>query len=309
MTSMPGRIAVSATRSWVPTAENMSSSGTTSVRARLRSIGLFRLMLFLDFDGTLVPIAERPEHVSMNKAMRQTLDRLGRHVPVVVVSGRPVKDLRRVIGLESLHYIGLHGFSYGAPRNPPSWLAPRPPRRIVRIWKQALNAVAGKVQGAWVEDKGISVVLHNRQVAARDRRRLHRGAMDSLQNRLHGKPIRLLRGKHVMEILPATDCDKGIAVLQLLKKPWARSRVPVYIGDDITDIPALKVAARSGVAIQVGSIPHAPKTCARLVDTDAVRDLLRYLANRLDGQVPSLQPHRLDDVLDHKEERAARPSA
>jgi trehalose-phosphatase len=240
------------------------------------------LVLFLDFDGTLVPIATRPEQVSMNKAMIQTLDRLVRHVPIVVVSGRPVKDLRRVIGLESIHYIGLHGFSYGAPHNHPSWLAPRPSRRIVRTWKNALVAIAGKVQGAWVEDKGISVVLHNREVAARDRHRLHRNAMDTLQNRLHGKQIRLLRGKHVMEILPATDCDKGIAVLRLLKKPWARSRVPVYIGDDITDIPALKLVAGSGVAIQVGSIPHAPKTCTRLVDTDAVRDLLRYLANQLD---------------------------
>jgi trehalose-phosphatase len=291
---MPGRIGVSATRSRVPTAEDMSSSGTASVRARLTSIGLSRLVLFLDFDGTLVPIATRPEHVSMDRAMIQTLDRLGRHVPIVIVSGRPVKDLRRVIGLESLHYIGLHGFSYGAPHNPPSWLASRPPRRIVRTWKDALVALAGKVQGAWVEDKGISVVLHNREVAARDRPRLHRDAMDTLQNRLHGKQIRLLRGKHVMEILPATDCDKGIAVLRLLKKPWARSRVPVYIGDDITDIPALKLVARSGVAIQVGSIPHAPQTWTKLMDTDAVRDLLRYLANQLDrtSAWPSAVPVR-----------------
>ena len=291
---MPGRIGVSVTRSWAPTAKDMFTSGTASVRARLTSIGLSRLVLFLDFDGTLVPIATRPEHVSMDRAVIQMLDRIGRRVPIVVVSGRPVKELRRVIGLESLHYIGVHGFSYGAPHNPPSWLAPRPPRRIVRTWKQALNTVAGKIQGAWVEDKGISVVLHNREVAARDRPRLHRNAMDALQDRLHGKQIRLLRGKHVMEILPAIDCDKGIAVLRLLKKPWARSRVPVYIGDDITDIPALKLVARSGVAIQVGSIPHAPKTCTRLVDTDAVRDLLRYLANRLDrtNAWPSAVPVR-----------------
>lgn len=279
---MPGRIAVSVTRSWAPTDKDMFSPGTASLRARLTSIGLSRLVLFLDFDGTLVPIARRPELVRMDRAMIRILDRLGRHVPIVVVSGRPVKDLRRVIGLESLHYIGLHGFSYGAPHNPPSWLASRPPRRIVRTWKDALVAVAEKVQGAWVEDKGISVALHNREVAARDRHSLHRNAMNTLQDRLHGKQIRLLRGKHVMEILPATHCDKGSAVLRLLKRPWARSRVPVYIGDDITDIPALKLVARSGVAIQVGSIPQAPKTWTKLVDTDAVRDLLRYLANQLD---------------------------
>jgi trehalose 6-phosphate phosphatase len=279
---MPGWTGASRIPRWSCTGEGMSSASTESVRAKLASIDLSRLVLFLDFDGTLVPLAKRPDQVSMSKALIQILDRLGRRVPIVVVSGRPVNDLRRVIGLESLHYIGLHGFSYGAPHNPPSWLAPRPSRRIVRKWKQALDAVAGKVRGAWVEDKGISVVLHNRQVAARDRRRLCRNAMDALQNRLHGQQIRLLRGKHVMEILPATDCDKGIAVSRILQKPWARSRVPVYFGDDTTDIPALELVARSGVAIQVGSIPHGPKICTRLVDTNAVHELLRFLANRLD---------------------------
>src|SRR5512144_1089355 len=106
-TSMPGRIGVSVTRSWAPTAKDMFTSGTASVRARLTSIGLSRLVLFLDFDGTLVPIATRPEHVSMDRAVIQMLDRIGRRVPIVVVSGRPVKELRRVIGLESLHYIGV----------------------------------------------------------------------------------------------------------------------------------------------------------------------------------------------------------
>ena len=279
---MPGRIGVSMMPWWERTAEDMSSPGTGSVRARLASIGLSRLVLFLDFDGTLVPIAERPEEVRISKVLNRTLHKLARRIPMVVVSGRPVKDLRRVMGLGHIYYIGLHGFSYATPGRSPSWMAPRPPRRIVRKWKEALETAAGKVQGAWVEDKGITVALHDRQVLARDRPRLRRYAVDALRNRLDRTQVRLLRGKHVMEVLPPTNCDKGTAVLRLLKKPWARSRVPVYFGDDITDIPALKLVARSGVAIQVGSIRHAPKTCRRLVDTNAVQDLLHYLANRLD---------------------------
>jgi trehalose 6-phosphate phosphatase len=279
---MPGRIGVSMMPWRERTAEEMSSAGPRSVRARLASIGVSRLVLFLDFDGTLVPIAERPEEVKISKVLNRTLDKLARRLPMVVVSGRPVKDLRRVMGLGHIYYIGLHGFSYATPGKSPSWLAARPPRSIVRKWKEALETAAGRVQGAWVEDKGITVALHDRQVSARDRPRLRRYAVNALRDRLHRTKIRLLRGKHVMEVLPSTDCDKGTAVLRLLKKPWARSRVPVYLGDDITDLPALKLVARSGVAIQVGSIPHAPKTCTRLVDTNAVQHLLHYLANQLD---------------------------
>jgi len=280
---MRGRIDVSMRYSWERPGENMSSAGTASVQTRLASIGLSRLVLFLDFDGTIVPIGARPEKVRLSNVMAHALDRLGRRLPIAVVSGRPVNDLRRVMGLKHIHYVGLHGFSYATPGKRPSWLAPRPSRRMVRKWKKALEAVAGKVRGAWVEDKGIAVALHDRLVAARNRRRLQREALDALRVWVSEKQIRLLRGKRIMEALPPIDWDKGTAVMQLLQKPWARSRVPVYFGDDITDLPALRRIARSGLAIQVGSIPDAPKTCLRLANSHAVEKVLRDMAKRLDG--------------------------
>ena len=267
------------------TVEEMSSPGISSIRSQLESIGLSRLVLFLDFDGTMVPIAARPQYVRMSKAMKQTLEKLGRRLPIAVVSGRRISDLRRVMGLRHIHYIGMHGFSYATPGRPPTWVAPRPPRRIVRQWKAALEAVARKVQGAWVEDKGIAVALHDRQVAPQDRRRLRRQALGVLQDWLHEKQIRLLSGKRMIEVLPVTRCDKGTAVMRLLQEPWARSRVPVYFGDDTTDIPALELVARSGIAVQVGSIPGAPKTYLRLENSNAVEQLLREMANRLDNSV------------------------
>ena len=277
------RIGVSMKYSWERPADDKSSAGTASVRARLAAIGLSRLVLFLDFDGTIVPIGARPEKVRLSEVMTEALDKLARRLPIAVVSGRPVNDLRRVMGLKHIHYVGLHGFSYATPGKRPSWLVPRPPRRMVRKWKKALEAVAAKVRGAWVEDKGIAVALHDRQVATGNRRRLRRQALDALQVWVREKQIRLLRGKRIMEALPPIDWDKGTAVMQLLQKPWARSRVPVYFGDDITDLPALRRIARSGLAIQVGSIPDAPKTCLRLANSNAVEKVLRDMAKRLDG--------------------------
>lgn len=263
----------------------MLPAGILSVRSQLESIGLSRLVLFLDFDGTMVPIAARPQHVRMSKALKGTLGRLGHRIPIAVVSGRPISDLRRVMGLRHIHYIGMHGYSYATPGKPPTWLAPRPRRRIVRQWKAALEAVATKVQGAWVEDKGIAVALHDRQVAPQDRRRLRRQALGALQDWLREKQIRVLNGKRMIEVLPVTRCDKGTAVMRLLQQPWARSRVPVYVGDDTTDLPALELVARSGIAVQVGSIPHAPKTYLRLANSNEVEQLLREMANRLDDTV------------------------
>ncbi len=272
----------------------MPRSNIGSVRARLASIGLARLILFLDFDGTLVPIAARPGNVQLNEAVRGGLDRLARLIPIVVVSGRSVGDLRRIIGLRQLHYIGLHGFSYAKPGRSTSWLVARPPRRIVCRWKQALQDVAGPIDGAWVEDKGISVALHDRQVTARARPLLRRRAIEALRGWLCKKQIRLLRGKRVLEVLPAVDCDKGTAVSRLLQEPWARSRVPVYLGDDVTDLPALARVGRSGAAIQVGSIPGAPKGYLRLANSEAVEDLLYDLTNRLNhkGSRSRLAPGR-----------------
>src|SRR5215467_6685265 len=88
MTSMRGRIGVSMKYSWERPADDKSSAGTASVRARLAAIGLSRLVLFLDFDGTIVPIGARPEKVRLSNVMAHALDRLGRRLPIAVVSGR-----------------------------------------------------------------------------------------------------------------------------------------------------------------------------------------------------------------------------
>ncbi|MGH7218870.1 MAG: trehalose-phosphatase, partial [Nitrospiraceae bacterium] len=70
-----------------------------------------RLILFLDFDGTLSPIASRPNLARLSRPMRETLRKLVSLLPVVVISGRAPKDLRRRVGLQKVCYVGHHGLS------------------------------------------------------------------------------------------------------------------------------------------------------------------------------------------------------
>ena len=80
------------------------------IDARLRSR---RLVVFLDYDGTLTPIADRPENARMSDAMRSTVSGLAAACPVVIICGRALPDIRSMVGLDGIMYAGSHGFGVG----------------------------------------------------------------------------------------------------------------------------------------------------------------------------------------------------
>ena len=93
-----------------------------------------RLILFLDFDGTLTPIVPRPSQAKLSRSVRETLRKLARRMPVVVISGRAPKDLRRRVGLKEVCYVGHHGLScLEAGRNVLATMAGRLRRNRIKI--------------------------------------------------------------------------------------------------------------------------------------------------------------------------------
>ncbi|MGH8721137.1 MAG: trehalose-phosphatase, partial [Burkholderiales bacterium] len=82
----------------------------------LRAAAGRRLAVFLDYDGTLTPIVERPEDAVLAAQTRAVLRALGQRHAVAIVSGRDLADVRARVGLEGLHYAGSHGFDIAGPR-------------------------------------------------------------------------------------------------------------------------------------------------------------------------------------------------
>ena len=246
-----------------------------SLRARLAAIPMNRLILFLDFDGTLSPIASHPNRARLGRPVRDTLGKLVRLLPIVVISGRAPKDLRRRVGLQKVRYVGHHGFSCLEAGREVTWMVTPPPRALVRRWLQALRTAANGIEGAVVEDKGVSVALHDRLVKPKDRSRLRRRALRSLAPWIARGSVGLLRGKRVLEARSSKAWNKGSAVSMLLRQPWARHRVPVYFGDDHTDFAAFSVVHGRGIAIRIGGrrgvagedawIPH-PRNLHSILD-------------------------------------------
>lgn len=252
-----------------------------SLRARLAAGLPNHLLLFLDFDGTLTPIVRRPDRACLKASVRRLLRLLVRSIPIVIVSGRTLSDLRKRVEVASLRYVASHGLRYQEPAARPRWLGRRVSRERVRRWVRALEAAAAGARGALIEDKESGATLHDRMVHPRERAALRRRALRALEPWLAKRQATLIHGKRVLEVRPPGSWNKGTAVARLLKEPWARGLMPVYFGDDRTDFDAFAALRGRGLSVRVGGRRYVAGEDAWISGTAAVESLLRWLAKQV----------------------------
>lgn len=202
-------------------------------------LSLFRnAALFLDFDGTLVPLADTPDAVvaddglvAMLRRLRDALD--GR---LAIVSGRSV-DTLRALGFDDFLLAGTHGLEFASPG-----AATVAPARLPAIdaVEAELSEFVAERPGLLVERKSISVGLHYR--GAPDEAANAQAIATTLADR-HG--LTLQRGKMLFELRPG-GADKGSAVTALMAQSPMRGGVPVFIGDDVTDEEGFAAAISAG---------------------------------------------------------------
>lgn len=226
--------------------------------------------LFLDVDGTLLDIAESPETVCLPGDLRAALQRLHRRLDgaLALVSGRTVADLDRIFAPLRLPACGGHGAQWRLHAQEPLRGDAGP--RLAAPILQRLHALARIHAGIRVEDKGSSVALHYRAAPAVGR------ALASALLELLGEPqaagLRLLPGKMVFEVI-AHAGDKAQAIRRMLEEPPFADRHPLFIGDDVTDEPALAMMADlGGLALSVSRL--LPGASAAFASPAAVRAAL-----------------------------------
>lgn len=140
-------------------------SGSDRIPSALDSLGDLthgaegkRFAVFLDYDGTLTPIAERPELAVLSAAMRATVGKLATHCPVAIISGRDRANVAELVGLESVYYAGSHGFDISGPAGcrmqHERGVAAAP---ALRAAEQELRVRLAGVKGAAVEGKAFAV--------------------------------------------------------------------------------------------------------------------------------------------------------
>jgi trehalose-phosphatase len=211
-----------------------------------------QVLVLVDFDGTLSPLAESPEKARLPRSTRNTLLRLGflPRIQVAILSGRPLPYLKSVFDCPWFFYGGNHGIEMEGPNF--YFCHPRAQsfRGVIRRMARPFQKLVKQVPGALLENKGFSLAVHHRKVLPADRTSFE-ALINTLREQTAGLPVRWRPGAKVWEFLPRVAWDKGRAAKALvrhLKNPF-----PVAVGDDKTDEDMFRALAGRGITVHVGS--------------------------------------------------------
>ncbi|KAH9732307.1 putative trehalose-phosphate phosphatase D [Citrus sinensis] len=259
-----------------------------------------KIVVFLDYDGTLSPIVEDPDKAFMSDTMRMAVHEVAHFFPTAIVSGRCLDKVSRFVQLKNVVYAGSHGMDISTPAGSLKQNNPKHETRTVdeqgnevvhfqpaqeflpqiQEMIQVLEEKIKTIKGATVEDNKFCISVHFRRVDEDDINTLQ----EMVNSIVEAYPnFRISGGKKVMEIRPCIDWDKGRALEYLLDTFGfnnASDFLPLYIGDDKTDEDAFKVIRHMGrgYPIIVSSVPRETKALYSLRDPDEVMSFLRRLA-------------------------------
>jgi len=249
------------------------------VEDRIQSIT--SVSLFLDFDGTLVPIVTDLEEPRLDPDVLETLRLLASQefLTTTMISGRAVEDLYGRIRLQNLIYAGNHGLEiFGRDLRfvePLAWSR----REQMKTLFDELAGQLRAIRGVLPEYKGLTASVHYRLAADADVAEIQAIVYAAVAR--HGGLFRVSPGRRVLEIVPRTDWHKGAAVRWINSHLAGTPMLSIYLGDDTSDEDAFSVLP-DAVTIKVGL---AGPTCARyrLPDPAAVHEFLLWLATQPRG--------------------------
>ncbi|KAL6132130.1 hypothetical protein ACLB2K_070501 [Fragaria x ananassa] len=259
-----------------------------------------RIVVFLDYDGTLSPIVDDPDRAFMSSEMRAAVREVAKYFPTAVISGRSRDKVKGFVQLSNVYYAGSHGMDIMVPSKPlkpcdaknqatastldkESDMLFQPAKRFLPAIQEiriVLDEIARKIEGARVEDNRFCISVHYRNVREED--------YDILEEKVKAvietyPEFHLTRGKKVLEVRPSIEWNKGHALEYLLDTLGFSNSgdvLPLYIGDDRTDEDAFKVieARGQGFPIIVSSTPKETKAAYSLHDPSEVLTFLLRLA-------------------------------
>ena len=235
-----------------------------------------RVCLFLDVDGTLLEFASTPDAVCVDQDLIALIGSAAQVTggAVALVSGRPIADLDRLFAPLRLPAAGVHGYERRSASG--TFHQQTAIDESLRKARQALDEFVSAHHGLLLEDKETALALHYR--GAQHLEELAKAVMVRIARALSPQ-YELLEGEAVVEIKPSSH-DKATAIEAFLREPPFKGRVPVYIGDDLTDYDGFAaVRKHHGHAIAVGDRVSAP---LHLENPAAVREWLRALVRRAD---------------------------
>ncbi|MBI5025334.1 MAG: bifunctional alpha,alpha-trehalose-phosphate synthase (UDP-forming)/trehalose-phosphatase [Nitrospirae bacterium] len=255
----------------ITTVSSMKTQRLNYLFDHLKNIPKDNILIFLDYDGTLTPIVGSPDKAFLSDEIRSLLARLKKRVPVAIISGRALRDIRERVGIKDIIYAGNHGVEIWDGKEKVRSQESGVKSYALKEFLNRLKGALSHINGVIVEDKGITASIHFRMVNAKDVGNLFdtfwkiAGDYEDL--------FKITPGKKVFEIMPHGIWHKGDAVLWIWKN-LGKGRVPIYIGDDTTDEDAFRAIKEKGITVCIGGSLEAEYY---LKGQDEVKSFLEWI--------------------------------
>lgn len=243
------------------------------------------ILLLSDYDGTLTPIVSRPEEAILSPEVREVLHALALEPAfnVGIVSGRPLSEVKALVGVEGIYYAGNHGFEIEGPGLNFIHPAAETARVELKDLAHQFSNRLSNIEGVIIEDKGLGLSIHYRLVKQSEEKLVANIFQQITSPLIDAGKIRVSSGKKVFEVRPPVDWHKGKAVETILNEMkqvlGGKQGMTIYMGDDNTDEDAFKIIHRpQGWSIFVG--PENPSSNANYFlesPTEVVTFLSRLL--------------------------------
>lgn len=258
-----------------------------------------KIVVFLDYDGTLSPIVDDPDRAFMSNAMRSAVRNVAKYFPTAIISGRNRDKVYELVGLTELYYAGSHGMDIMGPvrgkahidhpnciestdQQGKDVILFQPAREFLPMIDEVFRTLVEKtkhIKGAKVEDHKFCTSVHYRNVDEKNWPIIAQLVHDVLKDYPR---LRLTHGRKVLEVRPVIDWHKGKAVeflLESLGLSDSEDVLPIYIGDDRTDEDAFKVLRDGyrGYGILVSPVPKETKAFYSVKDPSEVMQFLKSL--------------------------------
>jgi trehalose-phosphatase len=232
-------------------------------------------VIFLDYDGTLAPTVEEPSEALLPENIRELIKRLSEHWTVVIMTGRPLNDARKLVGLDNLVYVGSHGLEMMGPGDSFHETPGKQFRPVLDKAEREAREAFRDLDGVHLQRKPFSIAIHYRLAG--------KGVLPELETRVddvaaHYPELVKIREKDIFELRPR-NWNKGRALLDLLERFHIKASrsVPVYIGDDSTEEDVFEAVAGRGIGILVSNGDQWTPATYTLRDPSEVAAFLEQL--------------------------------
>lgn len=235
-------------------------------------LSLSPLGLITDIDGTISWTASTPAEAQVSPICHHYLALLSKHLKLVaVISGRPVTQMKEMLGLEDVVYVGNHGFErwVGGEVKLCNEVGQYP--ALIEATLQDLKPVFA-IEGIFLENKGATASIHYR--LCKDRENVKNQILASIASSPVAKRLQVRQGRMSVELLPLVEVNKGSATRDLIMEYQLRS--VIYLGDDLTDLDAFR-------AIHEAKAPDFDGICIGVIDKETAPEVEDKADFTLDG--------------------------